>query len=102
MTFGSGFPNVYDEINRSMPTGGVRNPIERFMRNMTAACTAEIPNVSASGRRRGDTMSIAENISMRHPTMSSTIFIRIRNTYLFDTYCVMNEAKTAGMFESSI
>ena len=98
----SGLSNVYDEINRSMPTGGVKNPIDRFIKNMTAALTALTPKDSASGSKSGETMSIAENISMRQPTTSRTRFINIKNTYGFFTYCVIKPDRIAGTFASSI
>src|ERR1022692_3871386 len=62
--------------------GGARYPSSRFARKITPICTGLTPKRKASGWISGTITMMAENMSMKEPSTSSTRVSNIRKMYL--------------------
>ena len=66
--------------NRQEPTGGVTEPIPRFIISISPKCTGLIPTLVAIGRKIGVKIRQAGVISMKVPMISSRMLTMNRIT----------------------
>ena len=68
--------------NKLIPNGGVMNPIARFTTMIIPKWIGLSPSDVATGRRMGESTIMAGVVSMKQPTISNRMLIRIRMTTL--------------------
>ena len=79
--FGISSSNLYAARNKFIPTGGVKNPNSRFAIKMIAKWTGSIPKCTPKGAISGTITIIAENMSIKHPTIKRKILSINKNVY---------------------
>src|SRR5690625_2090159 len=67
--------------NKSVPTGGVQSPIQRFITMMIPKCTGSIPNSVTRGKNIGVKINSAGVISMNVP-ITNKVRLIIRKTMI--------------------
>src|SRR5699024_8398255 len=73
--FSNGTFPIVEATNKLTPSGGVTNPIARFITNMIPKCIGSIPIFVTTGKRIGVKITIAEIVSINIPTINKNILI---------------------------
>jgi hypothetical protein len=68
--------------NKTVPTGGVHKPIQRFTSIIIPKWIGERPKFVAIGKKIGVKMRIAGDMSIKVPTINRTILIISNMIYL--------------------
>ena len=88
--------------NKTLPTGGVHNPMLKFITITIPNCTGSIPSLMAMGKNIGVKINTAGVISINVPTASKITFIISNITKLLSETDIRACDTSCGIFSNAI